>query len=151
MFTPLEHNLSRGWPGRIEGDRVIQLAAQTLQSFFTGGGAAREHAEYRLDEVRLRPPVLHPRPEPQPQRQREVRQQRQPIPVADRAPQPGRAVAVREERWYRLPGECPDERRADECREQRSREPRSRPAPPEEEAEPEEAQRDDDRRTDDRK
>jgi fumarylacetoacetate (FAA) hydrolase len=60
MFTPRDRNLERGWPGRIEGDRVIQLAAQTLQSFFTGGGAAREHAEYRLDEVRLRPPVLHP-------------------------------------------------------------------------------------------
>ena len=60
MFTPVELDLERGWPGRIEGDRVIQLAAQTLQSFFTGGGRAREHAEYRLDEVRLRPPVLHP-------------------------------------------------------------------------------------------
>ena len=60
MFTPVELDLQRGWPGRIEGDRVVQLAAQTLQSFFTGGGKAREHAEYRLDEVRLRPPVLHP-------------------------------------------------------------------------------------------
>jgi fumarylacetoacetate (FAA) hydrolase len=60
MFTPVELDLERGWPGRIESDRVIQLAAQTLQSFFTGGGAAREHAEYRLDEVRLRPPVAHP-------------------------------------------------------------------------------------------
>jgi fumarylacetoacetate (FAA) hydrolase len=60
MFTPADRDLERGWPGRIEGDRVIQLAAQTLQSFFTGGGAARDHAEYRLDEVRLRPPVLHP-------------------------------------------------------------------------------------------
>ena len=29
---------------------MIQLAAQTLQAFFTGGGQAREHAEYRLDE-----------------------------------------------------------------------------------------------------
>jgi fumarylacetoacetate (FAA) hydrolase len=60
MFTPVELNLVRGWPGRIEGDRVIHLAAQTLQSFFTGGGRAREHAEYRLDEVRLLPPVLYP-------------------------------------------------------------------------------------------
>ncbi|MDQ3824137.1 MAG: fumarylacetoacetate hydrolase family protein [Actinomycetota bacterium] len=60
MFTPVELELERGWPGRIEGDRVVQLAAQTLQSFFTGGGRAREHAEHRLDEVRLRPPVLHP-------------------------------------------------------------------------------------------
>jgi fumarylacetoacetate (FAA) hydrolase len=60
MFTPKELALERGWPGRIEGDRVIQLAAQTLQSFFTGGGIAREHAEYALSDVVLRPPVCHP-------------------------------------------------------------------------------------------
>jgi fumarylacetoacetate (FAA) hydrolase len=60
MFTPRDRHLERGWPGRIEGDRVIQLAAQTLQSFFTGGGKAREHAEYSLAEVQLLAPVLHP-------------------------------------------------------------------------------------------
>jgi fumarylacetoacetate (FAA) hydrolase len=60
MFTPKELALERGWPGRIEGDRVIQLAAQTLQSFFTGGGSAREHAEYPLAEVDLLAPVLRP-------------------------------------------------------------------------------------------
>jgi fumarylacetoacetate (FAA) hydrolase len=60
MFSPHGHGLERGWPGRVEGDRVIQLAAQTLQSFFTGGGHAREHAEYDLADVQLRPPVLHP-------------------------------------------------------------------------------------------
>jgi fumarylacetoacetate (FAA) hydrolase len=60
MFSPAGRHLQRGWPGRIEGDRVIQLAAQTLQSFFSGGGSAREHAEYPLEEVELRPPVLHP-------------------------------------------------------------------------------------------
>src|SRR5918996_2552759 len=60
MFSPREADLERGWPGRIEGDRVVQLAAQTLQSFFTGGGKAREHAEYPLAEVRLLAPVLHP-------------------------------------------------------------------------------------------
>jgi fumarylacetoacetate (FAA) hydrolase len=60
MFTPRELALERGWPGRIEGERVIQLAAQTLQSFFTGGGSAREHAEFALADVDLRPPVLHP-------------------------------------------------------------------------------------------
>jgi fumarylacetoacetate (FAA) hydrolase len=59
MFTPLAHEV-RGWPGRIEGDRVIQLAAQTLVSYFTGGGQAREHAEFPLDEVRLLAPVQHP-------------------------------------------------------------------------------------------
>jgi fumarylacetoacetate (FAA) hydrolase len=60
MFTPKELALERGWPGRIEGDRVIQLAAQTLQSFFTGGGQAREHAEFALADVELRAPVLNP-------------------------------------------------------------------------------------------
>src|SRR3954464_4037744 len=60
MFTPRELALERGWPGRIEGSKGIQLAAQTLQSFFTGGGSAREHAEYALADVDLRPPVLHP-------------------------------------------------------------------------------------------
>lgn len=60
MFTPRELDLERGWPGRIEGDRVVQLAAQTLQAFFTGGGQARNHAEYPLAGVVLRAPVLHP-------------------------------------------------------------------------------------------
>jgi fumarylacetoacetate (FAA) hydrolase len=60
MFTPKGLALERGWPGRIDGDRVVQLAAQTLQSFFTGGGTAREHAEYALADVDLRPPVLRP-------------------------------------------------------------------------------------------
>jgi fumarylacetoacetate (FAA) hydrolase len=60
MFTPRELRLERGWPGLIEGDVVVQLAAQTLQAFLTGGGTARRHAEYALEEVDLRPPVLHP-------------------------------------------------------------------------------------------
>jgi fumarylacetoacetate (FAA) hydrolase len=60
MFCPKGHELERGWPGLIEGDVVHQLAAQTLQSFFTGGGAARRHAQFPFDEVVLRPPVLHP-------------------------------------------------------------------------------------------
>jgi hypothetical protein len=60
MFTPSELALERGWPGRIEGDSVIQLAAQTLEAFFTGGGKAREHNIYPLADVMLRPPVLRP-------------------------------------------------------------------------------------------
>jgi hypothetical protein len=60
MFSPRDRELERGWPGRIEGDRVIQLAAQTLQSFFTGGAHAREHDDYPLDGVVLLAPVLHP-------------------------------------------------------------------------------------------
>jgi 2-keto-4-pentenoate hydratase/2-oxohepta-3-ene-1,7-dioic acid hydratase in catechol pathway len=59
MFRPLAQEI-RGWPGRIEGDRVIQLAAQTLESYFTGGGQAREHAEFPLDEVKLLAPVRRP-------------------------------------------------------------------------------------------
>jgi fumarylacetoacetate (FAA) hydrolase len=60
MFSPKGMDLERGWPGKIDGDRVVQLAAQTLQAFFTGGGGAREHAEYPLAEVDLRAPVLNP-------------------------------------------------------------------------------------------
>ncbi len=52
--------LERGWPGRIEGDRIVQLAAQTLQAFFTGGGGAREHAEYALADCDLCAPVQLP-------------------------------------------------------------------------------------------
>jgi hypothetical protein len=60
MFTPRELALERGWPGRIEGDWVVQLAAQTLEAFFTGGGKAREHNVYPLADVALRPPILRP-------------------------------------------------------------------------------------------
>jgi hypothetical protein len=60
MFSPRDQDLERGWPGRIDGEKVIQLAAQTLQAFFTGGGQSREHAEYPLADVVFRAPVLHP-------------------------------------------------------------------------------------------
>jgi 2-keto-4-pentenoate hydratase/2-oxohepta-3-ene-1,7-dioic acid hydratase in catechol pathway len=60
MFTPREMALERGWPGKIDGERVIQVAAQTLQAFFTGGGTAREHAEYALADCDLLAPVLYP-------------------------------------------------------------------------------------------
>jgi hypothetical protein len=60
MFHPVDHPLERGWVGRIDGEHVTQLAAQTLQSYFTGGGTAREHAVYPLAGVRLLAPVLHP-------------------------------------------------------------------------------------------
>ena len=60
MFTPRELALERGWPGRIDGDWVVQLAAQTLEAFFSGGGKAREHNVYPLADVALRPPVLRP-------------------------------------------------------------------------------------------
>jgi hypothetical protein len=60
MFHPAGHPMERGWVGWVDGDRVVHLAAQTLQSFFTGGGTAREHAEYPRDDVVLLAPVLHP-------------------------------------------------------------------------------------------
>jgi fumarylacetoacetate (FAA) hydrolase len=58
LFTPKDRKLQRGWVGRIEGERVVHLAAGTLAAYFTGGG--RDHAEYRLDDVRLFPPVQRP-------------------------------------------------------------------------------------------
>ena len=60
MFHPNDNPMERGWVGRIDGDRVLHLAAQTLQSFFLGGGGAREHAEYALADVTLLVPVQHP-------------------------------------------------------------------------------------------
>jgi fumarylacetoacetate (FAA) hydrolase len=59
VFTPLDRDV-RGWVGAIEGDRVVHLAAQSLASFFTGGGSAREHDEYALEDVRLLAPVPRP-------------------------------------------------------------------------------------------
>ena len=59
LFTPLDRDV-RGWVGAIEGDRVVHLAAQSLASFFTGGGSAREHDEYALEDVRLLAPVPRP-------------------------------------------------------------------------------------------
>jgi fumarylacetoacetate (FAA) hydrolase len=59
LFTPLDRDV-RGWVGAIEGDRVVHLAAQSLASLFTGGGSAREHDEYALEDVRLLAPVPRP-------------------------------------------------------------------------------------------
>jgi fumarylacetoacetate (FAA) hydrolase len=59
LFRPLDRDV-RGWVGAIEGDRVVHLAAQSLASFFTGGGSAREHDEYALEDVRLLAPVPRP-------------------------------------------------------------------------------------------
>ena len=59
MFTPAGRARAR-LAGPDRRRPVVQLAAQTLQSFFTGGSAAREHAEYTLDDVLLRAPVLEP-------------------------------------------------------------------------------------------
>jgi 2-keto-4-pentenoate hydratase/2-oxohepta-3-ene-1,7-dioic acid hydratase in catechol pathway len=60
MFTPKDLELERGWPGKVVGDGIVQVAAQTLQAFFTGGGIAREHAGYRLADCDLLAPVLYP-------------------------------------------------------------------------------------------
>ncbi len=60
MFHPNDNPMERGWVGRVDGERVLHLAAQTLQAFFLGGGGAREHAEYPLADVTLLTPVLQP-------------------------------------------------------------------------------------------
>ena len=59
LFTPVDRPV-RGWVGAVEGDRVVHLAAQTVAAFFTGGGSAREHDEYALEDVRLLAPVPQP-------------------------------------------------------------------------------------------
>ena len=60
MFHPVAMPMERGWVGRVEGDEVVHLAAQTLQHVFTGGGKARDHARYPLAEVVLLSPLPTP-------------------------------------------------------------------------------------------
>jgi hypothetical protein len=60
MFHPVATPMERGWVGRVEGDEVVHLAAQTLQHVFTGGGRARDHARYPLPEVVLLSPLPTP-------------------------------------------------------------------------------------------
>jgi hypothetical protein len=60
MFHPVATPMERGWVGRVEGDEVVHLAAQTLQHVFTGGGRARDHARYPLAEVTLLAPLPLP-------------------------------------------------------------------------------------------
>ena len=60
MFHPRDTRMERGWVGRVEGDEVVHLAAQTLQHLFTGGGSARDHARYRLADVELLVPLPSP-------------------------------------------------------------------------------------------
>ena len=105
MFSPKGMDLERGWPGRIDGDQIVQLAAQTLQAFFTGGGGAREHATYELAECDLRAPVLYP---PAIRAVRAVREGRDAVLLV-RQPSPGArprggAAASGRHRGARLPG-----------------------------------------------
>lgn len=60
MFHPVATPMERGWVGRVEGDEVVHLAAQTLQHLFTGGGKARDHARYPLAGVVLLSPLPAP-------------------------------------------------------------------------------------------
>src|SRR3954451_4688543 len=60
MFHPNDNPLDRGWVGRIEEDKMLHLAAQTLQSFFLVGGSSRVHAEYPLAAFRVLVPVQYP-------------------------------------------------------------------------------------------
>ena len=36
MFRPAGTAMERGWVGRVDGDEVVHLAAQTLQHLFSG-------------------------------------------------------------------------------------------------------------------
>jgi fumarylacetoacetate (FAA) hydrolase len=45
-------------PGRLEGDRVVELGAPSLVAWLAAGGG--EVGEHGLEEVRLRAPVPHP-------------------------------------------------------------------------------------------
>ena len=47
-------------PGRIDGDRVVQLGAPSLAAVLAAGGAAPDEAEFALDEVRLLAPIPEP-------------------------------------------------------------------------------------------
>jgi fumarylacetoacetate (FAA) hydrolase len=47
-------------PGRVERDRVIPLAAPSLQAYLAAGAEAREEPALPLSEVRLNAPVLRP-------------------------------------------------------------------------------------------
>ena len=60
MFRPADTPMERGWVGRVDGDEVVHLAAQTLQHLFSGGGTARDHARYRLADVELLLPLPSP-------------------------------------------------------------------------------------------
>jgi len=60
MFHPNDTPMDRGWVGRVDGERMVHLAAQTLQSLFLNGGTAREHAEYPLADVTVLAPVQYP-------------------------------------------------------------------------------------------
>ena len=47
-------------PGRVEGNRVVQLGAPSLTAFLAGGGSAPDEAEFPLDEIRLLAPIPDP-------------------------------------------------------------------------------------------
>lgn len=50
----------RARPGRIEGDRVVALEADSLAAFLAAGCRAAEVEELRLEEVRLLAPIPDP-------------------------------------------------------------------------------------------
>ena len=59
--TPVAHEI-RGWPGRIEGDRVIQLAAQTLSRSSPAAGRRASTRSTRWTRcVCSRPSAARPR------------------------------------------------------------------------------------------
>ena len=56
MFHPDGHPIERGWVGRIDGDSVVQLAAQTLQSFFSAAAGRASTPNTRSPRSRCSPP-----------------------------------------------------------------------------------------------
>jgi fumarylacetoacetate (FAA) hydrolase len=51
---------AEGWPGRVDGDRVVRLDAPDLTSVLARGGQVREGAEFAAHEVELLAPVPRP-------------------------------------------------------------------------------------------
>jgi fumarylacetoacetate (FAA) hydrolase len=47
-------------PGRVEGERVVELGAESLVAVLAAGGAVPDAAEHALADVRLRAPVPEP-------------------------------------------------------------------------------------------
>jgi fumarylacetoacetate (FAA) hydrolase len=59
-FTPSHDGPVDGWPGRIEGDRVIRLEVPRAEDVLADPGGAPEGPSFELSAVRLLAPVPRP-------------------------------------------------------------------------------------------
>jgi fumarylacetoacetate (FAA) hydrolase len=59
-FSLREHPAAGTWPGRVEGDRVVRLASESLRAVLAAGLRVDDDAEYSLDATRLHAPVPRP-------------------------------------------------------------------------------------------